>query len=442
MTSHNRILAALVLGALLGAAVFWLVTPSGDESGQAATGEREPLYWVAPMDPSYRRDGPGKSPMGMDLVPVYAESADAPAEAAGTVRISSAVINNLGVRTAPVEQGQLPARIVTVGHVQYDQSELVHIHPRVEGWVETLHVTADGDPVTRGQPLYSLYSPTLVNAQEELLLALKRDNPQLIEAALARLRALQVPEAEVDRLRRERKVRQTVTIAAPLSGVVDNLAVREGMFVGPGMSLMTLGDLSRVWVVGEVFERQAALVQPGDPVRMTLDYLPGREWTAEVGYVYPSLNETTRTVRVRVPFDNPDGALKPGMYARLEIESGPSPERPLVPREALIRTGDGSRVVLALGEGRFRSVLVQAGRVGERQVEILEGLRPGQRVVTSAQFLIDSESSKRADLQRLEAGSHDGHDGHDDGGGRRDDGGAAGQGGHDGHQHHAGGGAQ
>lgn len=439
MTYPIRILAAVILGALLGAAGVWLLSATDDERGQAAAGEREPLYWVAPMDPSYRRDGPGKSPMGMDLVPVYAETSDAPAEAAGTVRISPAVINNLGVRTARVEQGQLPARIVTVGHVQYDQSQLVHIHPRVEGWIETLHVKADGDPVNRGQPLYSLYSPTLVNAQEELLLALKRDNPQLIEAALARLRALQVPEAEVDRLRRELKVRQTVTIAAPQTGVVDNLAVREGMFVGPGMSLMTLGDLTRVWVVGEVFEREAALVQPGDRVRMNLDYLPGREWTAEVGYVYPSLNETTRTVRIRVPVDNPDGALKPGMYAQLQIESGSSPERMLVPREALIRTGDDSRVVLALGEGRFRSVTVEVGRVGDRQVEILEGLRPGQRVVTSAQFLIDSESSKRADLQRMEGGGQDDHAGHVDGDGPRDKGEAAGQG-H--HQHHAGGAGQ
>ena len=326
------------------------------------------------------------------------------------------MVNNLGVRTAPVVAGRLPSTIRTVGQVQYDQNRLVHVHTRVEGWIETLHVKADGDPVEQGQPLYSLYSPTLVNAQEELLLALKRDNPQLIEAAEARLRALQLPAGEIDRLRSERRVGQTVTIAAPQSGVVDNLAVREGMFVNPGMSLMTLGELGQVWVVGEVFERQASRVRPGDRVHMTLDYLPGRSWTGQVDYVYPSLNEATRTVRLRVSLDNPDRVLKPGMYAQLRIEASPGSERLLIPREALIRTGSQSRVVLALGEGRFRSVLVQPGRVGEQQVEILDGLKAGQQVVTSAQFLIDSESSKSADLTRMESGTHDGHQHHHHGG--------------------------
>lgn len=416
MSARAKTLLTVLVGILTGAAGAWLLLGSGEQEKQAEAGEREPLYWVAPMDPSYRRDGPGKSPMGMDLVPVYAEDEGESEEAAGTVRISPAVVNNLGVRTAPVVAGRLPSTIRTVGQVQYDQNRLVHVHTRVEGWIEALHVKADGDPVERGQPLYSLYSPTLVNAQEELLLALKRDNPQLIEAAEARLRALQLPAAEIDRLRRERRVGQTVTIAAPQSGVVDNLAVREGMFVNPGMSLMTLGELGQVWVVGEVFERQASRVRPGDRVHMTLDYLPGRSWTGQVDYVYPSLNETTRTVRLRVSLDNPDRVLKPGMYAQLRIEASPGSESLLIPREALIRTGSQSRVVLALGEGRFRSVVVQPGRVGEQQVEILDGLEAGQQVVTSAQFLIDSESSKSADLTRMESGTQDGHQHHHHGG--------------------------
>ena len=244
--------------------------------------EKKPLYWVAPMDPNYKRDNPGKSPMGMDLIPVY-EDAGGDQEI-GTVTISPDVVNNLGVRTAPVTRGRLDLTISTVGYVQYDEDRLVHIHPRVEGWIEKLHVKAAGDPVIQGEPLYALYSPTLVNAQEELLLALKRNNPTLITAAMERLSALQVPHSEINRLKKSGKVSQTITITAPQSGVLDNLNTREGMFVKPGMEMMAIGQLEHIWVIGEIFERQAASVQVGDAVRMRLDYLPGREWKGNVDY--------------------------------------------------------------------------------------------------------------------------------------------------------------
>ena len=244
--------------------------------------EKKPLYWVAPMDPNYKRDNPGKSPMGMDLIPVYKDAGGD--QEIGTVTISPDVVNNLGVRTAPVTRGRLDLTISTVGYVQYDEDRLVHIHPRVEGWIEKLHVKAAGDPVIQGEPLYALYSPTLVNAQEELLLALKRNNPTLITAAMERLSALQVPHSEINRLKKSGKVSQTITITAPQSGVLDNLNTREGMFVKPGMEMMAIGQLEHIWVIGEIFERQAASVQVGDAVRMRLDYLPGREWKGNVDY--------------------------------------------------------------------------------------------------------------------------------------------------------------
>ena len=224
-----------------------------------AEGSKEPLYWVAPMDPNYKRDEPGKSPMGMDLIPVYEQMGGD--EEVGTVTISPDVVNNLGVRTAPVTRGRLDLTISTVGYVQYDEDRLVHIHPRVEGWIEKLHVKAAGDPVIQGEPLYALYSPTLVNAQEELLLALKRNNPTLITAAMERLSALQVPHSEINRLKKSGKVSQTITITAPQSGVLDNLNTREGMFVKPGMEMMAIGQLEHIWVIGEIFERQAASVR-------------------------------------------------------------------------------------------------------------------------------------------------------------------------------------
>jgi Cu(I)/Ag(I) efflux system membrane fusion protein len=351
------------------------------------------------MDPSYRRDGPGKSPMGMDLVPVYA--GDAAKEPAGTIAIDPVVVNNLGVRSTRVRQGVIEGEIRTVGYLKYDEERLIHIHPRVEGWIEKLHVKASGDPVTRGQPLYELYSPQLVAAQEELVLALRRDNPTLVRAAEDRLRALQLAPAVIDEIRRQGRVQQTVVFRSPQDGVVDNLNIREGFFVGPETTLMAIGALDEVWVEAEVFERQAAQVAVGQPVTMTLDFLPGRRWSGQVDYVYPSLDEATRTLRVRLRFPNPQRELRPNMFAQVVIRTGKSEPALLVPRQAVIRVGQQSRVVLDLGHGRYRSTPVRLGRLGERHYEVIAGLEAGDRVVTSAQFLLDSESSKQAGFQRL-----------------------------------------
>ena len=408
MKPVSKIVLIAVLAALGGATASYVLFGPGavgrgaDEVAGRDPASRQPLYWVAPMDPTYRRDGPGKSPMGMDLVPVFddANSEGGP----GTIRISPEVVNNLGVRTAPAGFAALPTRIRTVGYVQYDEDRRIHIHPRVEGWVEKLYVKASGDPVEAGQPVYELYSPQLVNAQEEYLLALKRDNPRLVEAAGDRLRALQLSPDFIAQLRRDRTVRQTVTFYAPQNGVVDNLNIREGFFVMPGTTLMSIGVLEDVWVEAEVFERQSPLVKIGLPVTMSLDYLPGRQWQGRVDYVYPSLDDKNRTLRVRLRFANEDRTLKPNMFAQVEILADPVEGALVVPREAVIRTGNQDRVVLALGEGRFQSTVVELGRVGERHVEIRSGLEEGDSVVVSAQFLLDSESSKRADLMRMDAG--------------------------------------
>ena len=408
MSHSGKYIAVASIGAVAGALLAALVLRQG--GGPGAVGEdsasaakaREPLYWVAPMDPDYRRDGPGKSPMGMDLVPVYAEDAAAADTGSGTVEISPAVVNNLGVRTAMAAYRQLQAEIRTVGYVQYDEDRLIHIHPRVEGWIERLHIKASGDPVEQGQPLYALYSPQLVNAQEELLLALKRDNRRLIQAAEERLLALQLSPGFIAALRQEREVRQTVTFLAPQSGVVDNLNIREGFYVVPDTMIMSIGALDEVWVEAEVFERQAARVRVGQPVTMTLDYLPGEVWRGRVDYVYPSLDEQTRTLGVRLRFDNAAGTLRPNMFAQVVIDISDDEEVLVVPREAVIRTGQQDRVVLALGQGRYRSVAVRLGGVDEEYAQVLEGLDRGDSVVVSAQFLLDSESNRSSDFRRME----------------------------------------
>lgn len=384
----------LLVGAIAGSILVSFL--KSDATNSNATGEAQPLYWVAPMDPTYRRDAPGKSPMGMDLVPVYEDNGSA-----GEVSISPVVENNLGVRTARVEFGPLHTAIRTVGYVQFDEDRLVHMHPRVEGWIEELNVKTEGEFILAGQPVYSIYSPTLVNAQEELVLALDRNNDRLVQSAEERLLALQVPQVQIDQLKNDRQVMQTVTVYAPQDGLLAELGIREGHFVQPGSALMSIGVLDEVWVIAEVFERQASLVKEGNLVTMTLDYLPGREWQGQVDFIYPTLNADTRTVPVRLRFQNADQLLKPNMFAQVTIHSDQADSTLLVPNEAVIRSGTQDRVVLALGSGRYKSVEVNIGRRGDSQTEVLNGLEVGDIVVTSAQFLLDSESSIYSDFMRM-----------------------------------------
>ena len=396
------IVIGMVIGGFLTFGVYSFMAPTNSgEASSVVTAEKKPLYWVAPMDANYKRDKPGKSPMGMDLVPVYDDGGKGPDEGPGTIRISPDVVNNLGVRTAIVSYKSLHTEINTVGYVAYDEDKLVHIHPRVQGWIEKLYVKAIGDPVKKGQSLYEIYSPELVNAQEELLLALDRKNSRLISAAENRLSALQLPKSSIVKLKKTKKVQQTITFYSPQNGVVENLKIREGFYVKPGSTLMSIGDLSEVWVEAEVFERQAGQVKTGTPVSMTLDYLPGKTWQGKVDYIYPTLDAKTRTVKVRLRFKNEEGEFKPNMFAQIAIHTTGDEQALLIPKEALIRTGNQDRVVLALGEGSFKSVAVSVGRYDSESVEILEGVRDGEKVVSSAQFLLDSESSKSSDFKRM-----------------------------------------
>lgn len=401
MSSNTKIIIAIIIGAAIGAGTLGLFLNPNSEGPKTNSEEKKPLYWVAPMDSNYRRDKPGKSPMGMDLIPVYEDESSTDDFGPGAVRVAPHVVNNLGVRTAPVELENMHTEISTVGYVQYDEDKLIHIHPRVDGWIEKLYVKAEGDPVEKGQPLYSLYSPQLVNAQEELLIALKRNNGSLVTAAKDRLKALQLSAGLIKELEQTKKVQQTITFYSPQAGVVDGLKIREGFYVKPGDTLLSIGKLDQVWVEAEVFERDAALIKEGLPVSMTLDYLPGEDWTGVVDYVYPVLNSKTRTLRVRLKFGNPDFQLKPNMFAQVSIHANQADSAIIVPREAVIRTGKQDRVVLALGDGQFKSIEVTIGRVDKDSIEILSGLNEDDVVVTSAQFLIDSESSKSSDFKRM-----------------------------------------
>jgi Cu(I)/Ag(I) efflux system membrane fusion protein len=355
------------------------------------------LYWVAPMDPNYRRDKPGKSPMGMDLIPVYAdENSDIK-----KISISPNVIQSLGVRTRTAERTTLWRGIDTVGYVDYDESKISHIHLRTEGWIEKLAVKSEGGRVKKGEFLFDVYSPKLVNAQEELLNALASGNKGLISASKERLSALGVSDLQINQLVKDKKVKQRISIYSPQDGVVSDLPVREGMFVSPSMKVMTLGDISSIWILAEVFERQAAWVELGQAAEVTLSYLPGQTWQGKVEYIYPDLDPKTRTLKVRLRFDNPGENLKPNMYANVKIYGGPKNNIVVIPLEGLIRTGRNQRVIIDLGEGKFAAREVLAGIESGDYVEIIKGVEAGDKIVVSSQFLIDSEASMRGSIMRM-----------------------------------------
>lgn len=390
------VLVAAAFAAGLGVARWLAPAPSAP-----ASVERKILYWVAPMDKNFRRDKPGKSPMGMDLVPVYAD--EAPSED-DVVLIDPAVVQNLGIRTALAERSVLRRRIETVGYVGYDEHTVQHIHTRVEGWIESLGVQAAGDPVTKGQTLFEMYSPTLVNAQREFLAA-AQGSQDLKAASRERLAALGMPASEVDELTQTGQPRQRVRFPATADGVTTMLGVREGIFVTPATHILSIADLDRVWVLAEVFERQAAWVSPGQRADVHLEQRPGEKWQGTVDYVYPELDPQTRALKVRIAFANPVRALHPNMFVRVVLLGEEDAPVVHIPRQALIRGGDFDRVAIDLGGGNFRAVRVVAGMESGQRVEVRQGVKAGQRVVTSGQFLIDSESNLATALARADDNS-------------------------------------
>ncbi|HAS6321637.1 TPA: efflux RND transporter periplasmic adaptor subunit [Vibrio vulnificus] len=403
MKSLQIATVALLIGAALGFTANQYFN-GHDMSAMAATDNKasnEPLYWVAPMDPNYKRDKPGKSPMGMDLIPVYADDLAGANDKPGTVKIDPSVENNLGVTTAAVELAKLSPRIETVGYIAFDESQLWQTNVRVSGWVEKLYINAVGEQVKKGEVLFTLYSPELVKAQEELLNAKRTGRDGLVKGATERLLSLGVDREQINQVIRRGKASQTIEIKALANGVIASLNIREGGYLSPAQAVISAGPLNEVWVDAEVFERQAHWLTNGSQASMTLDALPGKAWQGEVDYVYPILDPKTRTLRMRLKFANPNGELKPNMFANITLQPVSDSEVLTVPKSSVIRSGGMTRVVLAEGEGKYRSARIETGREADDKVEVLQGLNQGDRIVTSAHFMLDSESSQSADLSRI-----------------------------------------
>jgi Cu(I)/Ag(I) efflux system membrane fusion protein len=414
--NRTRILIAAALAALFAAGGYWLAASRAPhehalEQQQDAQGK---VYWTCAMHPEVRKDEPGNCPIcGMQLI----EKRDAPAApgaaAEGVVQIDSRMAQNLGVRTAPVARGAFAHSFDATGAVEVDERLIFAAESRAEGWIEQLNVRALGDPVRKGQLIAGVYSPELYSAQEELLLAAKSADAGLVAASRQRLLLLGMHEEQVDAVLASGRAERRTRVVAPSGGVVLELNAREGQKVMPGMPIARIGDLSRVWVTVEVPESLASWVKPRGRAEATLTALPGRTFEGQVDYVYPGLDTATRTLRARLVFANKDGALKPGMYANVSILAGTQQDALQVPTEAVIRTGRRTVVIVAEGEGRFRPAEVTLGPEHEGTIVVLAGLEEGQQVVTSGQFLIDSEASLRGLYQRIEGEApttdHSGH---------------------------------
>lgn len=458
---NKNIIATTVIALLVGSGVgYWVSSNKFDESAgkQTAAGERKPLFYRNPMNPAITSPAPAKDEMGMDYVPVYAEdsqpkeskplfyrnpmnpaiTSSVPAKdemgmdyipvyaeentganaPAGTVRIDPTVVQNIGVRTTVAQRATLSRNIRTIGRVTYDEQRVARLHPKYEGWVEKLFIDKTGDWVRKGDMLMSIYSPQLVATQEEYLLALNsaaklKDSPfsdvrdgaeSLLHSTKERLQLLDVPVHQIDQLKAERKVMKATHIHSPFDGIVMNIGAREGERITPETELYMITDLSRVWVIVDIYEDDLPWVRKDDTAKMQVAGIPGRVFSGKVAYIYPYLEAKTRTIKIRLEFDNADFALKPDMFANVEVLASRQVDAVTVPVESIVRTGTQEQVFVQRAPGRYEPRMVTVGVSANGQTQIVSGLEAGEVVVTSSQFLIDSESKlKEATAKMMDA---------------------------------------
>ncbi|MEO6952805.1 MAG: efflux RND transporter periplasmic adaptor subunit, partial [Polyangia bacterium] len=370
---------------------------------------------------------PGKDAMGMDLIAVREGD---PGANLHSIVLDGATVQRMGVRVAPVRRERLTRIVRALGRVEFDETRVSAINMKFDGWIEKLWVDETGQLVNKGAPLFAVYSPELLASEEEYLQAVRGDGAgpiagRMVEAARKRLRQFDVPASLIDEITASGKAQRTVIIRAPARGFVVHKAAFEGTFVKMGANLFTLADLKALWVVADVYESDAAWVVVGQSATVEFDYLPGQIQDAKVDFVYPTMDKTSRTLQIRLSLPNPKIVLKPGMFATVRIHTQPTGETLVVPAEAVLHSGERTLAFVALGNGRFEPRDIKLGVSGDEQLEVLSGLKEGEVVVTSGEFLLDSESRLKEAVEKLlgsnvgpadggappEAAAHDG--GHD-----------------------------
>jgi len=415
------IVGALLLGAV-GAGSYWLGSRSGAQPESAASSAaaaasapqaRKLLYYRNPMGLPDTSPTPKKDQMGMDYIAVY-EGEDEPAAdsakgGAGTLRISTDKVQKLGVRTEAAALRALGRTVRASGRVEPDERRVYAITPKFEGYVERLHVNATGQPVSKGEPLFEVYSPELVSAQREYAIAAQGMRAmrnagaeaqagmrQLAESSLARLRNWDMAPEQIEALVKTGEVRRSITFSSPVSGIVTEKKALQGMRFMAGESLYQVTDLSTVWIMADVFEQDLGLVKMGAKASVKINAYPGEAFVGTITYLYPTLRAETRTVPVRIQLDNPQRRLKPAMFAQVELQVGANQPVLTIPESAVIDSGTRRIVLVELGEGRFEPREVKLGERSDHYDEVLAGVREGERVVVSANFLLDAESNLKA----------------------------------------------
>jgi len=450
-------LIALLIGSAAG---YWMAADNTDQAGstQSASSERKPLFYRNPMNPAITSPVPAQDEMGMDYIPVFAENSE-PAERkalfyrnpmnpaitspvpaqdemgmdyipvyaeeegggealAGTVKIDPTIVQDMGVRTEVAKRTTLSRTIRTVGRVTYDEQRVARLHPKYDGWVEKLFVNRTGDRVRKNDMLLSIYSPQLVASQEEYLLALNnaemlKNSPfedvrngaqSLLQSSEQRLKLLDMPEHQIRNLKTKREITKGVHIHSPFDGIVMNIGAREGQRLTPETELYMIADLSRVWVIVDIYEDDMQWVKAGDQAKVQVSGIPGRIFTGRVTQIYPYLEAKTRTIKVRMEFANADLALKPEMFANVEVLTNRQVDAVTIPAEAIVRTGTQEQVFVQRSPGMFDPRKVTLGVSADGRIQIVEGIEEGEIVVTSSQFLIDSESKlKEATAKMIDA---------------------------------------
>lgn len=389
-----------------------LVPVKGSTSGKSQSGERKILYWRAPMDANEIYDHPGKSKMGMDLVPVYEDGTGN----SGIVEIDPAVVQNMNVKIAPVQKKDLSSVVTTNGVLKSNEKTDYIVTTRVGGWIEKLYVNYTGEKVSKGEKLMDIYSPELVSAQQELLTALSYNNSvssssikevmesgnELVKNAVRKLQLLEVPESEIEKLKDTKEIKTYVTLYAGNSGTVISKDVLQGQKINAGMPLLQISDLSNLWLVADVYEYELSKIDAGSPAKIKFNYLPGQTFDGKVSFIYPTLDPKSRTVKVRLDINNSSGKLKPEMFANVEISGKDFGPSPVIPENAVIRSGSRDIVILALGNGKFKPQPVTLGGYSDGYYQVLKGLTEGSKIVTSAQFLIDSESNLKSAIGMMQ----------------------------------------
>jgi membrane fusion protein, copper/silver efflux system len=415
MTKNTLKVGALVVAvaAISAGGGYWLAqqrmatgaqanSSSGAEAGMQDS--RKVLYWYDPMVPTQHFDKPGKSPfMDMQLVAKYADdiSGNGNGDDATSIKIDPGVLQNLGVRSAKVERGNLAVPIDAVATVQLNDRQVAIVQARSGGFVERVYARAPGDVIPRGAPLVDLLMPEWAGAQGEFLAMLKTGDQALAQAARERLKLLGMPAKLIGRVEQIGQPQPVVTISTPIGGLIQTLDVRAGMTVSGGAALAKINGLDSVWLEAAIPEDRAGQIYPGKEMEAHFAAYPGTTFKGKVIAVLPETNADSRTLRVRVELPNRDGRLKPGMFAQVRLAAGGAEPVLLIPSEAVIRTGVRNVVLLALDEGRFQPVEVKLGQEAAGKVVVLDGLTEGQRIVASGQFLIDSEANLKGVLARM-----------------------------------------